>query len=96
MCVIEQRAHAVEPFRAEELFVVHAASCLFMNSVSLGRNVSELMVKRHLCLVVKANLAVCFFEKTKFYQCKFYRVGLLDVPFDLGGSIISTTEKAFG
>ena len=95
MCVIEQRAHAVKSFRAEELFIIHAASCLFMNSMSLGWNVSELMVKRHLCLVVKANLAGCFFEKTKFYQWMFYRDGL-NAPFDLGGSIISTTEKAFG
>ena len=93
--MIEQRAHAMKALCAEELFIVHAAVGLIMYNVPLIRYVSELMVERHLYRVVAANVLVCFRSETKFYQLLVYLFSL-GAPFDLGGSIMSTTAKAFG
>ena len=93
--MIKQRAHAMKPFCSEELLIIHSAVRLFVNDVSFVWNVSELMVKRHLDRVVRANVIGCFLGKTKIYQLPFYRLGL-DAPFDFCGSITSITANAFG
>ena len=85
----------MEPFRSEELLIVYSTPRLFVNDVSLVRNVSELMVKGHLDRVVEANVIGRFRGKTKFYQFLFYLPGL-GAPFDFCGSITSTTANAFG
>ena len=49
MGMVEQRAHTVEPFRSEELFVVEPSLGFFVDGVALGRHGAELMVVGHSC-----------------------------------------------
>jgi tetratricopeptide (TPR) repeat protein len=61
-------AGAMEAFRAEKLLIIHAPAWFFMHRVTLGRDVSELMVKGHWNRVVSDKCKWAIALGAKFCQ----------------------------
>jgi hypothetical protein len=58
----------MEAFRAEKLLIINAPAWFFMHRVTLGRDVSELMVKGHWNRVVSDKCKWAIAVRAKFCQ----------------------------